>query len=166
MLDSTLERLFGHSNWANQRLIQACAALTEAKLDARPQSATVGTIRETLLHLVAAQHGYLALLTLPVEERAHAPLKFEDLADSAALSGAGLLTYLKDSERNPEDKLRTKDGYFVAPWVVLVQAVQHAAEHREQVCSMLTALGVAPPEIDGWAYGEDAGGLVLASRSS
>jgi uncharacterized damage-inducible protein DinB len=35
----------------------------------------------------------------------------------------------------------------------MVQAINHATEHREQIKSMLTALGVTPPEIDGWEYG-------------
>ncbi len=33
------------------------------------------------------------------------------------------------------------------------QIINHATEHREQIKSMLTALGVTPPEIDGWDYG-------------
>jgi uncharacterized damage-inducible protein DinB len=42
---------------------------------------------------------------------------------------------------------------------VLVQAIDHAAEHREQIKSMLSALGITPPDIDGWSYGEVAGAL-------
>jgi len=29
-----------------------------------------------------------------------------------------------------------------------------ATEHREQISSMLSALDVTPPDLDGWAYGE------------
>jgi len=48
----------------------------------------------------------------------------------------------------------------VEPWVVMVQAINHATEHREQISSMLSALGVTPPELDGWAYGEATHGLI------
>jgi uncharacterized damage-inducible protein DinB len=44
----------------------------------------------------------------------------------------------------------------VDPWVVLLQAINHGTEQREQIKSMLTALGATPPDIDGWDYGEAA----------
>jgi uncharacterized damage-inducible protein DinB len=37
--------------------------------------------------------------------------------------------------------------------VLLAQIINHATEHREQIKSMLSALGVTPPSIDGWEYG-------------
>ena len=40
------------------------------------------------------------------------------------------------------------------PWVVMVVVINHATEHREQISSMLSALGVTPPNLDGWSYGE------------
>jgi uncharacterized damage-inducible protein DinB len=35
----------------------------------------------------------------------------------------------------------------------MVQVINHATEHREQIKSMLTALGIEPPNIDGWDFG-------------
>ena len=49
------------------------------------------------------------------------------------------------------------------PWVVMVQAINHATEHREQIKSMLSALGVTPPDIDGWSYAEVTKALVPIS---
>ena len=52
--------------------------------------------------------------------------------------------------------LQTKfqdDGYDIEPWVVMVQAINHATEHREQIKSMVSALGVPPLRLDGGAYG-------------
>jgi uncharacterized damage-inducible protein DinB len=49
-----LSKIFEHNNWANQKIIEACTALTDEQLDAPPQSATEGSIRSTLLHLVSA----------------------------------------------------------------------------------------------------------------
>jgi len=45
-----------------------------------------------------------------------------------------------------------------------VQVINHAHEHREQICSMLNALGVTPPDMDGWAFGEATGALVPISK--
>jgi uncharacterized damage-inducible protein DinB len=35
----------------------------------------------------------------------------------------------------------------------MLQVINHATEHREQIKSMLSSLGVTPPDIDGWDYG-------------
>lgn len=69
MNENILKKLFEHNNWTNDLIIQACLALNDEQLDAPPQSAAMGTIRDTLTHLVAAQHNYLSLLTLPIAER-------------------------------------------------------------------------------------------------
>ncbi len=39
----------------------------------------------------------------------------------------------------------------------LAQVIQHGTDHRSQVCTALTSLGVEPPEIELWAYGEATG---------
>jgi uncharacterized damage-inducible protein DinB len=42
----------------------------------------------------------------------------------------------------------------------LVQAINHGTEHRSQVATVLTQLGIEPPEMDGWAYFDASGQLV------
>lgn len=61
---------------------------------------------------------------------------------------------------NSNTCLQTKDGYFMEPWVVVVQAINHATEHREQISGMLTALGFHAPQLDGWGYGEVTKALI------
>lgn len=164
---NTHVKLFEHNTWANLRIIEACHALTDEQLDAEPHSATKGSIRSTLIHLVTAQRGYLALLTQPLEERPTAPIAFAELAQSIRLSGEGLIAVARDgSPQQFQTKLRTKDGFFVEPWVILLQVINHATEHREQIKSMLSALGGTPPDIDGWDYGEATGALVPITVSS
>ena len=41
-----------------------------------------------------------------------------------------------------------------------LKIIIHATEHREHIMSMLSALGVTPPDIDGWDYGEFSGALI------
>ena len=155
MTESLLVKVFEHNNWANHQIIQVCSALSDEHLDAAPLSATFGSIRHTLVHLVAAQQGYLSLLTLPVAARHDASPAFAELLTAAHLSGEGLLVVARDvSSPHQPTQLRTTDGYLVEPWVVLVQAINHASEHREQISSMLSVLGVTPPALDGWTYGE------------
>ena len=164
MNDSFLGKLFEHNNWANMQIIEACSALSDQQLDAEPQSATQGSIRSTLTHLVSAQRGYLALLTLPVEARPTAPLAFSELQESLRVSGAGLLALVGDEHNFPQTRLQTRDGFYVEPWVVMVQIINHATEHREQIKSMLSAVGLTPPDIDGWDYGDINQALIPISK--
>lgn len=150
-----LKKIFEHNNWANIQTIQACAALSDEQLDTDPRSATLGSIRQTLNHLVTAQQGYLSLLTLPVDKRIDTPLAFSDLQESVRISGEGLLALLKDeSGIFLKEILQTKNGYNVEAWVIMLQAINHATEHREQINSMLSALQLPHPDLDGWTYGE------------
>jgi uncharacterized damage-inducible protein DinB len=164
MAENILVKLFEHNNWANLKIIQACSALSDEQLDAEPQSATMGSIRQTLIHLVGSQAGYLSLLTLPVEERHYAPLEVAELQESARVSGEGLLALARDESNILQTQLQTTDGFYVEPWAVMVQIINHATEHREQIKSMLSSLGVTPPDIDGWDYGEATNALIPISK--
>lgn len=155
MTEKILSRIFEHNNWANLQMIQACSALSDEQLDAQPQSMTAGTIRRTLEHLVGSQESYLSYLS-GMEYRSNwqsAPT-FAELAKSANMTGQELLALASDESRIGTTQLQTRDGYLVAPWVLMVQVINHATEHREQISSMLTALGATPPQLDGWYYGE------------
>lgn len=167
MTENILERLFEHNNWANRKILEACAALTEEQLDSPPQSATEGNIRSTLLHIVSSQHGYLRLLTLPLEERRdRVTVEFADIGKSLKESGEQLLELARDPGKLPATRIQTRDDYLVEPWVIMVQIINHGTEHREQIKSMLTALGITPPSIDGWDYGESANALVPMGKVS
>lgn len=157
MATSALENLFEHNNWANAQIMQACLTLGDEQLDATPKSATMGTVRETLSHLVKSQRGYLRLLTLPVEQRQASSWSpaFTELPSALDETGEALLALVRDEPQlQKAGRVETTDGYLVEPWVVLLQIINHATEHREQIKSMLTALGITPPSIDGWDYGE------------
>ena len=153
--ESLLTKLIEHNNWANLQIIQACSVLNDEQLDASPQSTTKGSIRSTLLHLVASQRGYLSMLTQAEEAQSQTPLTFAELQASAEISGAGLLAVARDeATMSVNTKIQAKDGFIIVPWVIMVQVINHATEHREQIKSMLSDLGVSPPTIDGWSYGE------------
>lgn len=166
MSENILARLFEHNHWANQKIIQACYDLSDQHLDAQPPSATKGNIRETLIHLVNAQRGYLALLTLPVDDRPTTPLTFAELPESANTSGERLLALARGEAGFFNTQLTTRDGHYTEPWVVMLQVINHATEHREQIKSMLSALGVTPPDIDGWDYGIATQSLVPITEES
>ena len=39
----------------------------------------------------------------------------------------------------------------------LAQALHHGTDHRSQMCTALTTLGVEPPAIDVWDFGAEDG---------
>jgi uncharacterized damage-inducible protein DinB len=48
-------------------------------------------------------------------------------------------------------------AYEAEQSVLVVQALHHGNAHREQICAVLTSLGVEPPDIQAWAYAEATG---------
>jgi uncharacterized damage-inducible protein DinB len=157
MSDDLLEKLFEHNNWANQQILHACNGLSDTQLDAEPKSAMYGSIRQTLLHIARSQRGYYRLLTLPVEERRLpvASVEFDQVEESLCMSGDNLLALVRDVASQPSTtRLQTTDNFYVEPWVIFVQIINHATEHREQIKSMLNSLGFTPPDVDGWSFAE------------
>ena len=57
-----------------------------------------------------------------------------------------------------EQFLILDEGKYQAPASVLVaQALHHGNAHREQVCSILTGLGIEPPDVQAWAWADATG---------
>ena len=48
----------------------------------------------------------------------------------------------------------------------LAQALHHGTDHRSQICTALTTLGMEPPFIDVWDYGEQDGRVVEVPSAS
>ncbi|MCB8968338.1 MAG: DinB family protein [Ardenticatenaceae bacterium] len=162
MTENILARLIEHNNWATLQIFDVCATLTAAQLDFEPQSAVRGTIRETLRHLVLSQEDYTAMLTTfdHPPEREVMPTLVE-LREIVVQSGRELVALVQDfSSKSLQSQIQVSDGYRVEPWVFIVQAINHATEHREQIKSILSALGVEPPRIDGWMYGRLENALI------
>jgi uncharacterized damage-inducible protein DinB len=61
-----------------------------------------------------------------------------------------------------------QDGYERdAPiGIRLAQALHHGTDHRSQICTALTTLGVEPPAIDVWDFGRQEGRVVVVSPTS
>jgi len=159
MAEGMLARLLEHNNWANRDITRACAALTDAQLDARPISEEQWSIRENLVHLVVCQREYVSMLTEPLEAAEPETPSFAELEASADASGAGLLVLDVDRIPSPLEL----DGYRIDPWVVLLQALNHGTEHRKQIANLMRAQGLEPPRMDGWAFGDAERAVITPS---
>jgi uncharacterized damage-inducible protein DinB len=154
-MSTILSELFRHNLWANLTLLDACAPLTDAQLDATVPG-TYSTIRDTLKHLAGAEHRYVALLTdsKPTRsiEREEWP-GIDGLREALTQTGQAL-TEIAEREQ-PGRILRGMRGdepYEMPAWLPLTQAINHATDHRSHVCTILTQQGIEPPGIDAWHY--------------
>ena len=57
-------------------------------------------------------------------------------------------------------RIREDGSTSTAPLGVrLAQVIHHGTDHRSQVCTALSTLGIEPPEIDVWAWADTQGML-------
>lgn len=160
MTTSPLGDAFGHHVWATLRLLDVCAGLTPEQL-ATTVPGTYGSILDTMRHLVGADASYLHVTSRGAVE----PID-EDGMDLAELRAAMerhaevwprvLTTDLDPTEvlvRNRPDGSQTRAPLGIR----LAQVLHHGTDHRSQICTALTSLGIEPPEIDVWDFGSQDG---------
>jgi uncharacterized damage-inducible protein DinB len=151
----TLTTLFGHHLWANLSLLERCAGLTGAQLDATVVGG-YGSIRDTWEHIVAAEQSYFSRISTgqPRRRPADAPqLTLAEMMESARTTGAGLIEWAGRVQAGDTVEIDW-DGEprQVPKTILLTQAINHATEHRAQIMVILTQLGIEPPELDAWSY--------------
>jgi len=157
MTRSLLADAFDHHVWATLTILDACAPLNAEQL-ATTVPGTYGSLIDTLRHLVGADRWYLFSLTrgavAEIEEDGMDVAALRTAMESAAAAWHGLLA--ADPDPDEDFVLQREDGTTShATWGVrLAQAVHHGTDHRSQICTALTGLGIEPPPIDlwDWAY--------------
>jgi len=164
-----MEDAFAHHVWATLRLIDVCTALSPQQLETAVPG-TYGSILETQRHLVGADASYLL-----VSSGGRTPAIDEDHMDLAELrtvmEGHGAAwSQLLSEDPDPDAVIvrRRDDGSEThAPiGIRLAQALHHGTDHRSQICTALTTLGIEPPYIDVWDFGEQAGRVVEVPPTS
>jgi len=151
----TIQTLFRHHLWANDAVFEVCSQLSDEQLDSQIIG-TYGTIRDTLEHLARAERSYLHRLQTgqrypgPSDLGKHTVAELHEMVKT---SGAGLIEIAPKIQ--PEDTLELDwDGEIkaVPSVLILLQSINHASEHREQIKVMLSQIGIQPPEVDGWTF--------------
>ena len=119
---------------------------------------TYGPIMRTMRHLVGSDSWYLFDITGDrsnrIDEKRMGLAELRTAIEVDGWSWSRLLA--KDPD--PDAVVREvdeSDGYQRdAPIALrLAQALHHGTDHRSQICTALTTLGVEPPSIDVWEYG-------------
>jgi uncharacterized damage-inducible protein DinB len=169
MSTSLLTNAFEHHVWATLRVIDACRGLSPEQL-ATIVPGTYGSILDTLRHLVEADASYLAVLSgerFPrIDDEA---LDLPELRAAMESSGAAW-TSLLDEDLDPDRMVvrpRDDGSAFHAPLGLrIAQVLHHGTDHRSQICTVLTTLGIEPPLIDVWDFGEATGRVMETPATS
>jgi uncharacterized damage-inducible protein DinB len=156
---------FEHNTWATLRVIDTCRTLSPEQLETNVPG-TYGSIIDTMRHLVAADSNYLFVCSGETEAP---PIEDEDGMDLTQLrvaierfgqAWARLLAATPDPD-TVLTRHRPDGSTTTAPLSIrLAQVVHHGTDHRSQICTALTSLGIEPPYIDVWAFGEVDGRVV------
>ena len=125
---------------------------------------TFGSIRETLAHIAGGEERYVTALDGSPERRN--PTLEETKPDVATLrehlrqSGEAFIAYAESVEGSPTLQVTWRGEQYAMPAsLFLVQAINHATEHRSQIMTALTQAGIEPPELDGWNWDAAQRGL-------
>jgi uncharacterized damage-inducible protein DinB len=142
--------LYDYNSWANNRSIEACAALTTEQFT-RDLRSSFRSMRDTLAHIVSAEWVWLERLqgrspsTFPKDE-------YPDLdalrrrctqIDNNLASFVRTLTQA-DLDGVMEYKTLTFGIYKNPMWQALQHLANHGTYHRGQITTMLRQLGAQP----------------------
>ena len=155
MTSSLLADAFDHHVWATLTILDALAPLSVEQL-ATIVPGTFGSILETTRHLVGADRWYLFTMTRgAVAEIEEAGMDVAALRAAMKPSGPAWRDVLA-ANPDPDEMFtiyREDETKSHATWGVrLAQAVHHGTDHRSQICTALTSLGIEPPPIDLWDW--------------
>jgi uncharacterized damage-inducible protein DinB len=164
MSTSLLGAAFAHHVWATTRLIDTCLDLSVEQLETAVPG-TRGPILETVRHVVLGDAFDLFVLT---GDRA---FDIDDehmtLAEARVVmerNGSAWADYLSRS-LDPDEivhEVDPTDGYqrWAPVGFRLAGTLNHGTDHRSQVFTALTSLGVESPRIDVFDFGLEAGRIV------
>jgi uncharacterized damage-inducible protein DinB len=164
-----LDDAFAHHVWATLRVVDACLPLTSEQLETTVPG-TYGSILDTMRHIVGGDTSYLFAMTggkvAQIDEDRMNLKELRVVMESHGVAWSALL----EQDIDPDTVIvrRRDDGSEThAPMGIrLAQAVHHGTDHRSQICTALTTLGIEPPEIDVWDFCDENGRLVEVPATS
>lgn len=169
MSKSLLADAFGHHVWATERLIDACLELSPEQLETVVPG-TYGSIITTMRHIAGGDAGYLFALTGGrTSEIDEGEMGLGELRAAMERNGVAWSEVLAQDPDPDADCVRHRDDgtdSHAPVGIRLAQALHHGTDHRSQICTALTSLGLEPPEIDVWAFADLDGRVVETPAAS
>ncbi len=161
---SVITELFHHNTWANLKLLEFCEGLRDVQLDASAMGC-YGSIRDTLLHYIHSEMDYVDIATgkLPEEPITEDRFPgFDKLKETVHWAGDELLALALTARADTIVRVaRPQEPVYEFPLSgFMVQVLNHSTEHRTQISTIITQLGIEPPAMSGWKYMREKGEFV------
>lgn len=147
--------LYEYNYWANKRILQESANVTQEQFNA-PASFPYGGLRGTLLHILDTEWGWRALFQSIDAASDLIEAEFPTLAAFEVRwqeEEAAMHSYIKSlSNEDMEGHLRyTTDNGMKRDrilWHCLLHVVNHGTQHRSEAAALLTDYGHSPGDLD------------------
>jgi len=155
MNKKTIRVLFEYNRWANARILEAAAMISEVQFLAQDMFPH-GSLRGTLVHMLFAEWMWrLRWQSTPPEVW----MKPDDFPTFASLKTRWLEeeTLLMDFVGSlTEERVHTEFDYVSTEghphrrimWESMTHLVNHGTQHRSEAAAMLTGMGHSPGDID------------------
>ena len=142
------ERIFRYNAWANERILGAATRLGQEQAST-PVAGIYGSVLETARHMLGVERVYLELMggnppALPED------LDAAGLKETAADLGSAYQAFLASLSIADLGR-RFRVPWFDREFTVsdgLAQVATHSIEHRADLASAISRLGVATPPLD------------------
>lgn len=164
MLAEALRAMYGYNRWATKRVMEVAAQLTPEQWLA-PGNAGRGSVRDTMVHLIAAQRRWLAWWdgSLPADQALRSQLNPADHPNLASVRAAwetldratqAFVDGLTDAdvERVYSTSMPNGTLFRQSLWQMMLHVVNHGTQHRSEVAAMLTGFGHSPGDLDLLGY--------------
>ncbi len=161
-----IKLLYEYNEWADKRLLAACAKVSPEQYTAPPSiDAGRGSLRETMVHMLDNIWQWRITLQGYYKE----PLADEAAYDATELHEDAFPTFAALHERwlieqremrayldtLTEETLNGKIRYVIPGavrefdvWLILVDVLFHATQHRSEASALLTSYGHSPGDYD------------------
>ena len=146
--------LFKYNQWANAKILNAAANITQDQFLASA-SFPHGGLRDTLVHTLFGELIYRRHwegLALPGRLKPEEFPTFESLLSRWVVEETRLMAFVEEltDEKlcNYLEYLSARGPYQIMLWQVMVHVVNHGTQHRSEAAAMLTNFGYSPGDVD------------------
>ena len=161
-----LQRLYDYSYWANKQLFGVVSRLTPEQFT-QLVAGSYGSIRNTLVHVLSAEWGWLDRCGGPARGERLDPQAYPTVESVVRVwtrveqDVRGFLSGLGDADLTRDIQFVIGDGpRYALPLGDLMQhAAVHAVHHRGQVALLLRTLGYVPGNFDFLEYIREKGSV-------
>lgn len=151
----TVRTILRYGDWANEQSVHACSNLPDEQLD-RVFDIGRGTLRKTLLHILAGESVWLRRWqgdceTLwPSEDEPASPATIEGRFTETIRNRDLFLATIDAGRLTRAVVYRDSKGSLFSASLgdMMLQMCLHSTHHRAQAVNILRRLDVSPPEVD------------------